>query len=301
MSAKRKRSSRAGARASGRIAFQGQPGAYSDLACRNAFPGRETLPCPGFEDAFDAVRTGRADLAMIPIENSVAGRVAEIHQLLPHAELHIIGEHFQRVEHHLLALPGASLKTIKTVQSHVQALDQCRNSTRKLKLKRVVAADTAGSAAEVSRTGDITRAAIASSLAGQIYGLKSLKKNIEDAQHNTTRFIVLSRKAIEPKRGDGPIITTFTFRVRNVPAALYKAMGGFATNGVNMTKLESYMVGGFFTATLFYADVEGHPDDKNVKHALDELAYFSHEVKILGVYNAHPYRRQHGAKSGGSD
>jgi prephenate dehydratase len=280
-------------RASGRIAFQGQPGAYSDLACRNAFPGMETLPCPGFEDAFEAVRTGRAKLAMIPIENSVAGRVAEIHQLLPHAELHIIGEHFQRVEHHLLAPRGATLKTLKTVQSHVQALDQCRKSIRKLKLRRVVGADTAGSAADVAETGDITRAAIASSLAGQIYGLKSLIKNIEDAAHNTTRFIVLSRKAVRARRS-GPVITTFVFRVRNVPAALYKALGGFASNGVNMTKLESYMVGGFFTATLFYADVEGHPDDRSLAHALDELRYFSREVKILGVYPAHPYRRQHG-------
>jgi prephenate dehydratase len=274
----------------GRIAFQGQPGAYSDLACRTAYPGWETMPCPGFEDAFAAVQRGRADLAMIPIENSVAGRVAEIHQLLPHAELHIIGEHFQRVEHHLLAPRGASLKTIKTVQSHVQALDQCRGTTRKLGLKRVVAADTAGSAAEVAKAGDITRAAIASSLAGKIYGLVSLKKNIEDAEHNTTRFVVLSRETVDPNPKNGPVVTTFVFRVRNVPAALYKAMGGFATNGVNMTKLESYMVGGRFEATLFYADVEGHPGDRSLELALEELKFFSREMKILGVYHAHPYR-----------
>ncbi len=280
--------------ATGRIAFQGQPGAYSDLACRTAFPRMETLPCPGFEDAFDAVRTGRAALAMIPIENSVAGRVAEPHQLLPHAELHIIGEHFQRVEHHLLAPPGASLKTLKTVQSHVQALDQCRAATRKLGLRRVVGADTAGSAAEIARAGDVSRAAIASELAGKIYGLKSLRKNIEDADHNTTRFIVLSRKTVDPDPRQGPVITSFVFRVRNVPAALYKAMGGFATNGVNMTKLESYMVGGRFEATLFYSDVEGHPKDRSVALALDELRFFSHEVKILGVYHAHPHRRPRG-------
>jgi prephenate dehydratase len=273
-----------------KIAFQGQPGAYSDLACRTAYPGLETLPCPGFEDAFEAVRTHRAKLAMIPIENSVAGRVAEPHQLIPHAELHIIGEHFQRVEHHLLAVPGATLKTLKTVQSHVQALDQCRTSTKALGLRRVVGADTAGSAAEIAKAGDKTRAAIASELAGKIYGLKSLKKNIEDAEHNTTRFLVLSREAFDPDPKRGKVITSFVFRVRNVPAALYKAMGGFATNGVNMTKLESYMVGGRFEATLFYADVEGHPQDRHLALALEEMEFFSREVKILGVYHAHAHR-----------
>ncbi|MBI3708118.1 MAG: prephenate dehydratase [Proteobacteria bacterium] len=276
--------------AAGRIAFQGQSGANSDLACRRAYPALEPLPCAGFEDAFDAVRTGRARLAMIPIENSTAGRVAEPHQLLPHAELHIVGEHFQRVEHHLLAPPEATLKTIRTVQSQLQALDQCRDTIRKLGLKRVVGADTAGSAAEVARAGDVTRAAIASALAGEIYGLKSLKKNIEDHEHNTTRFIVLSRRAVDPDRRKGRVITTFVFRVRNVPAALYKALGGFATNGVNMTKLESYMLGGRFAATLFYADVEGHPRDRPLSRALDELRFFSHEVKVLGVYRAHPFR-----------
>jgi prephenate dehydratase len=287
---KRRHPARRSGASSGRIAFQGQPGAYSDLACRHAYPGWETVPCPGFEDAFSAVQRGRADLAMIPIENSVAGRVAEIHQLLPHAELHIIGEHFQRVEHHLLAPRGASLKTLKTVQSHVQALDQCRGTTRKLGLKRVVAADTAGSAAEVAKAGDITRAAIASELAGKIYGLVSLKRNVEDAEHNTTRFVILSRETIDPDPKDGLVVTTFVFRVRNVPAALYKAMGGFATNGVNMTKLESYMVGGRFEATLFYADVEGHPKDRSLQLALEELKFFSREMKILGTYHAHPYR-----------
>ncbi|HTP84324.1 MAG TPA: prephenate dehydratase [Alphaproteobacteria bacterium] len=287
--------------ASGRIAFQGQPGAYSDLACRSAFPGWETVPCAGFEDAFTAVQRGKAELAMIPIENSVAGRVAEIHQLLPHAELHIVGEHFQRVEHHLLAPRGATLKTLKTVQSHVQALDQCRAATKRLGLKRVIGADTAGSAAEVAHAGDVTRAAIASSLAGKIYGLKSLEKNIEDAEHNTTRFVVLSRHAVDPDPKDGPVVTTFVFRVRNVPAALYKAMGGFATNGVNMTKLESYMVGGRFEATLFYSDVEGHPKDRPLALALEELRFFSREVKILGVYHANPFRRQRRQDAGGDD
>jgi prephenate dehydratase len=275
-----------------RIAFQGQPGAYSDLACRNAYPGMETMPCASFEDAFAAVKDGRARLAMIPIENSVAGRVADVHHLMPHSGLKIIAEHFQRVNHHLLAPKGASLKTIKTVHSHVHALDQCRNVTRKLGLKRVVAPDTAGAAAEVARTGDVTRAAIASALAGEIYGLKSLKKNIEDAEHNTTRFVVLSRRGFDPNPKKGAVMTTFVFRVRNVPAALYKAMGGFATNGVNMTKLESYLVGGFFDAAQFYADVEGHPKDPPLARALEELRFFSHEVKILGTYYKHAFRRR---------
>ncbi len=273
-----------------RIAFQGVPGAYSHLACKAARPAFEPLPCPSFEDAFEAVRRGRAALAMIPIENSVAGRVAEIHHLIPEAGLHIVGEHFQRVNHHLLAPRGATLATIRTVQSHVQALDQCRETMKKLGLKRVVGADTAGSAAEIARAGDPTRAAIASSLAGEIYGLKSLRKDLEDADHNTTRFVILSKKSqiADPRKGDA--VTTFVFRVKNRPAALYKAMGGFATNGVNMTKMESYMMGGSFTATQFYADVEGHPADRPLDLALEELAFFSDMVKIIGVYPAHPYR-----------
>ena len=273
-----------------KIAFQGQPGAYSDLACRTAYPGWETVPCAGFEDAFAAVINRRADLGMIPIENSVAGRVADVHHLMPHSSLHIVGEHFQRVEHHLLAPRGATLKTLKTVQSHVHALDQCRAATRRLGLKRVVGADTAGSAAEIAKAGDVTRAAIASELAGKIYGLKSLARNIEDAEHNTTRFVVLSRHAVDPDPKRGKVITSFVLRVRNVPAALYKAMGGFATNGVNMTKLESYMVGGEFEATVFYADVDGHPEDRPLALALQELRFFSREMRILGVYHAHKHR-----------
>jgi len=273
-----------------RVAFQGVPGAYSHLACKAARPNFEPLPCPSFEDAFDAVRRGRAELAMIPIENSVAGRVAEIHHLIPEAGLHIVGEHFQRVNHHLLAPRGATLKTIRTVQSHVQALDQCRETMKKLGLKRVVGADTAGSAAEIARAGDPTRAAIASSLAGEIYGLKSLRKDLEDADHNTTRFVILSKKPTIADPRKGSAVTTFVFRVKNRPAALYKAMGGFATNGVNMTKLESYMMGGRFTATQFYADVEGHPAERALGLALEELSFFSDMVKIIGIYPAHPYR-----------
>jgi len=282
------------------IAFQGEPGAYSDLACRRVFPAMTTLPCPGFEDAFAAVRDGAARLAMIPIENSVAGRVADIHHLMPDSGLYIIGEHFERVNHHLLALPGASLDTIRAVRSHVQALSQCRNFIRSRGLQPIVRADTAGSAAEIKELGNPTIAAIASELAGEIYGLVSLAQNIEDAEHNTTRFMIMSREPNWPPRG-GPTVTTFVFNVRNVPAALYKAMGGFATNGVNMTKLESYMVGGRFSATQFYADVEAHPDDRPLKLALEELEFFSTEVKILGVYPAHPARIAARAEERGED
>jgi prephenate dehydratase len=271
------------------IAFQGAPGAYSDLACRRVFPAMTTLPCAAFEDAFAAVREERALLAMMPIENSVAGRVADIHHLMPDSGLFIIGEHYERVNHHLLALPGATLDKIRTVRSHVHALSQCRNFIREKGLRPVVRADTAGSAAEIKELGDPTIAAIASELAGEIYGLVSLEQNIEDAEHNTTRFLAMSREAEWPPLG-APAVTTFVFNVRNVPAALYKALGGFATNGVNMTKLESYMVGGRFAATQFYADVEAHPESRPLMLALEELAFFSHEVKILGVYPAHPLR-----------
>ena len=242
-----------------------------------------------FEDMFAAVSGDQADLAMVPIENSVAGRVADIHHLMPDSGLYIIGEHFERVNHHLLALPGATLDRIRAVRSHIQALSQCRNFLRSHGLTPVVRADTAGSAAEIKELGDPGIAAIASELAGEIYGLVSLAQNIEDADHNTTRFVIMSREPIRPPRG-APTVTSFVFNVRNVPAALYKALGGFATNGVNMTKLESYMVGGQFTATQFYADVEAHPDDRPLKLALEELAFFSTEVKILGVYPAHPLR-----------
>jgi prephenate dehydratase len=273
------------------IAFQGALGAYSDLACRRVFPDMTTLPCAGFEDAMAAVREGRAALAMLPVENSVAGRVADIHHLLPDSGLHIIGEHFARVEHHLLAVPGATIAGLRTVRSHVHALSQCRNLIRELGVTPIVAADTAGAASEVAARQDPTVAAIASELAGQIYGLVSLRQNIEDAAHNTTRFLVMSPEAQRPENDGTLTVTSFVFRVRNVPAALYKAMGGFATNGINMTKLESYMLGGTFTATQFYADVEGHPDDRKLRLALEELRFFSREVRILGVYPGHAFRR----------
>jgi prephenate dehydratase len=273
-----------------RIAFQGEPGANSHLACREAYPDYEPMPCATFEDAFTAVTNGDAALAMIPIENSVAGRVADIHYLMPRASLHIIAEWFLPVKHQLMAPKGATLDSIKTVESHVHALGQCRNIIRKLKIKPIVAADTAGSAREVAERGDKSCAAIATRLAAEIYGLDILAEDVEDESHNTTRFIVLAREPQWAEPGNGPVVTTFIFRVRNIPAALYKAMGGFATNGVNMTKLESYMIEGNFFATMFYADIEGHPDDHNVTLALKELEYFSKETKILGVYPAHPYR-----------
>lgn len=273
-----------------KIIFQGERGANSDLACREAYPDYEPVPAATFEDCFTALESGDVDLGMIPIENSVAGRVADIHHLMPTAKLHIIGEWFLPIRNQLMAPKGATLATIKSVQSHVMALGQCRNVIRELKLKPVVAADTAGSAREISEANDPTRAAIASRLAAEIYGLDILKENVEDESNSTTRFVVLSPEKKWAKPGNGKVITTFVFRVRNLPAALYKAMGGFATNGVNMTKLESYMVGGNFFATQFYADVEGHPDDTALVHALEELAFFSKELRVLGVYPAHPYR-----------
>jgi prephenate dehydratase len=272
-----------------RIVFQGQPGAYSHLACRQACPEYTPMPAEAFEDAFAAVRDGSAGRAMIPIENSVAGRVADIHHLMPHCGLHIIGEHFQRVNHHLLALPGARLDQIKVVHSHIHALHQCRQLIRKLGVMPKVHADTAGAAEEVAGAGSRNQAAIASRLAAEIYGLEILLSDIEDATHNTTRFVILAREAQEPPPDQGPVITSFLFQVRNVPAALYKALGGFATNGVNMIKLESY-VDSEFNQAQFYAEIMGHPAQRAVENALEELAFFSHEVERLGVYPAHPFR-----------
>jgi prephenate dehydratase len=274
------------------IAFQGAPGAYSDLACRSAYPGMATLPCATFEDTIAAVREGRARLAMLPCENSVAGRVPDIHRLLPESGLHVVAEHFQRIEHCLLAPRGARLATIRRAHSHAVALGQVRQVLKELKLTPVVQADTAGSAELVARLNSPEDAAIASELAAEIYGLAILRRNVEDAAHNATRFYVMARDGRIPPPDAPRVMTTFVFRVRNVPAALYKALGGFATNGVNMTKLESYMVGGAFTATQFLCDVEGHPEQGPLRRALEELQFFSREARILGVYPAHPYRSQ---------
>jgi len=277
--------------AANRIAFQGYPGAYSNLACKGAFPNMTPLPCPSFEEAFAAVREGKAQLAMIPIDNSIAGRVADIHHILPHSGLHIIGEHFQRVEHCLLAVKGATPDSLKEAHSHVHALGQCRKALKSLRLKAVVHADTAGAAQDVAAWGDPTKAAISSSLAAEIYGLKILKRNIEDAEHNTTRFLVMSKTPKRPKQSDGPCITSFVFRVRSVPAALYKALGGFATNKVNITKLESYIIDPFFTVAQFYVDVDGHMDDEAMRFAFEELGFFTTDLKVLGVYPASTFRR----------
>jgi prephenate dehydratase len=274
------------------IAYQGEPGANSHIACVENFSDHATLPCATFEDAFAALQDGSADLAMIPIENSIAGRVADIHNLLPSSGLHIIGETFLPIHFQLLALPGARLDGLRSVHSHVHALGQCRKIIRRYALKPVVASDTAGSAREVAEARDPTRASLATRLAGDIHGLQILAEDVEDEAHNTTRFVVLAKSAQWAPAVSGAAVTTFVFRVRNVPASLYKALGGFATNGVNMTKLESYMVEGEFSATQFLADVDGHPDDPPLARALEELEFFSREVRILGVYPAHPFRRE---------
>ncbi|MGR3271425.1 prephenate dehydratase [Thalassococcus profundi] len=272
------------------IAFQGELGAYSHQACREARPDFDALPCRTFEDAIDAVRNAEADLAMLPVENSTYGRVADIHSLLPQSGLHIVDEAFVRVHINLLALPGATLPQITEAMSHTVLLGQCRKFLTEHGIQRITGADTAGSAKAVAEAGNPARAALASELAGDIYGLEVLARHIEDEGNNTTRFLIMSRQADMARRGDHGMITSFVFQVRNIPAALYKAMGGFATNGVNMTKLESYMVGGSFTATQFYADIEGHPEDPPVKLALDELGYFTDMLEILGTYPRDPRR-----------
>ncbi|MEM9221624.1 MAG: prephenate dehydratase [Pseudomonadota bacterium] len=273
------------------IVFQGEPGANSHIAVREVFGSANAVPMPTFEDCFAAVEQRTAHYAMIPIENSVAGRVADIHALLPSAKVSFVGEHFLPVHHQLMALPGVAVEDLRTVHSHVQALGQCRRNLRSMGLSPVVAADTAGAAREVAAAADRTRGAIASRLAAEIYGLEVLANDIEDESHNTTRFVIV---AAEPE-AVSPAVRTMTsllFRVRNVPASLYKAMGGFATNGVNMVKLESYQLGGRFYATMFYADIEGHPEHENVARALEELRFHSAELRILGTYKAAPGREQ---------
>jgi prephenate dehydratase len=277
------------------ISFQGLPGAYSDLACRNAYPAMQTLPCLSFEAAIDAVRDGTAALGMLPCENSLAGRVSDIHHLLPDSGLFIIGEAFQRVEHCLLGVRGATIAGLKRAHSHSVALGQVRRILADLRLQPVVEADTAGSAKLVAEWGRKDEAAIASSLAAEIYGLEILRGNVEDAAHNTTRFYVVAPNPAEFDPATPDLMTTFVFRVRNVPAALYKALGGFATNGVNMTKLESYMINGEFTATQFLCDVDGHPEQPALRRALEELSFFSSEMRILGVYPMADFRLAQGA------
>ena len=274
-----------------RIAFQGEPGAYSHQACAETRPEYEALACRTFEDVIEAVRSGDAELAMLPVENTTYGRVADIHRLLPASGLHIVDEAFVRVHINLLGVPGASVDDIETAYSHIVLLPQCARFLGKKGIRGAASADNARAARDVAEAGDKSHAALASELAAEVYGLDILARHIEDNDHNTTRFLVMSATPDFSRRGETAIITTFVFRVRNIPAALYKAMGGFATNGVNMTKLESYMVDGSFSATQFYADIEGHPDDRNVQLALEELDYFTSEVTILGVYPSDPKRQ----------
>ena len=275
----------------GKISFQGEFGANSDTACREMFPNMEPLPCETFFDAFAALSDGAADLAMIPIDNSLAGRVADIHHLLPESNLHIIGEYFLPIHFQLMVLPGVKMEDITHVYSHIHGLGQCRNIIRNNGWKALVSADTAGAAKFIAQEGDRKGAALAPVLAASLYKLDIVAENVEDAEHNTTRFVVLAREPKTIPMSDEHIVTSFIFRVRNVPAALYKAMG-FATNGVNMTKLESYQLDGKFTATQFYAEIDGHPDEKNVKFAMEDLAFFSDEIRVLGTYHASPFRKK---------
>jgi prephenate dehydratase len=278
-----------------RIAYQGEPGANSHIVCAQHYPDAEALPCASFEDVFAAVDSGDADLALIPIDNSVAGRVADIHHFLPGSGLHIIAEHFLRIRFHLMGVPGTTLDSIRTVHSHVHALGQCRKIIREHGWTPLISGDTAGAAREIAEANDITQGSISPPLAADIYRLEVLARDIEDEEHNTTRFVLLSPDYVQAPPGNGPVVTSFIFNVRNLPAALYKALGGFATNGVNMTKLESYMVNGEFTATQFLAEVDGHPDDIGLSRALEELRFFTTDVKVLGVYPADPFRATVGA------
>lgn len=272
------------------IAFQGAPGAFSDMACRSVFPGVQTLPCDTFEEAFQAVADKKADLAMIPVDNTIAGRVADVHHLMPGGELFIIGEYFLPVRHALMGLKDAKKDDLKVVYSHIHAIPQCRKKLKSMGIEARVHADTAGAAREVAARGDKSVGAIASELAAETYGLQIFEKDMQDADHNTTRFVILSPEPMDEEPEDGvAYITSFIFRVRNLPAALYKAMGGFATNGVNMVKLESY-VDARFQVAQFYADVVGHPEQKSLQLAMEELGFFASEVKFLGTYRAHPYR-----------
>ncbi|HWA03064.1 MAG TPA: prephenate dehydratase, partial [Rhizomicrobium sp.] len=277
-----------------RIAFQGEPGAFGNQAAREAVPHAQAIPKPTFEDAVEAVRSGETDLAIIPVENALHGRIADIHHLLPEAGLYIVGEHFLPIRLQLLGPKGAKLSDVKTVFSQGPALGQCRKLIREMKLKAQEWHDTAGSARHVAELNDPTSAAVASKMAGEIYGLDILKADVEDEKHNTTRFLIMAREPDDAPHDGTPVVTSFVFRVKNVPAALYKALGGFATNGVNMTKLESYQLGGSFNATQFYADIDGHPEDRLVRLALEELRFFTSKLTILGVYPAHAYRKEVG-------
>lgn len=274
------------------ISFQGIKGSYHEQACHEAYPNAEALPCHSFAECFESVQTGRADMTLIAIDNTIAGRVADVHRLIPESSLYIVGEHFLPIRHCLLGIPGTKLEDITSVHSHVHALPQCHNFIKKHHLESVVEADTAGAAAMIAEVKNPARAAIASELAAGIYGLEVIKHSIQDSEKNVTRFIIMAKEPQTPQINEQKIITTLVFEVRNIPAALYKALGGFATNGVNMTKLESYIVDEKFTAARFYCDVEGHPDESSMKQTLEELGFFAKHVHILGTYPAHPFRNE---------
>lgn len=274
------------------IAFQGSHGAYSDMSCRTVFPDLETVPCHSFPDAFQALIDGEVDLAMIPVDNTLAGRVADVHRLIPDNNVFIIGEHFQPIHHCLLGVKGSKIEDLKYVHSHIHALPQCRQLIKELDLKQRVHADTAGAAEEIASKGDPQHGAIASALAAEIYGLEILRENVQDAHHNTTRFLILSIEPnIPPYDENVPTITSLLFKVRNIPAALYKSLGGFATNGLSLSKLESY-VDENFQAAQFYCDVEGHPESEAFKLALEELGFYAEDVTLVGAYPAHEFRRK---------
>ena len=273
-----------------KIAYQGVPGAYSYIAAQTVYPGQEYLSCLSFEQAMNAVQSGEADFAMIPVENSNAGRVADVHFLLPQTGLSIVGEFFLRIEHQLLGLPGAELAAIKTASSHPQALAQCSDFLKKHNIRPVQRIDTALSCQDILNNRDQSQAAIASKAAAEIYGLKVLAPNIENASNNTTRFLIMSRQTAVPEDDGSTFITSFIFKAKNIPASLYKALGGFATNGINITKLESYLLDGKFVSAQFYVEIEAHPAQQAYKNAFEELAFFSQEVNVLGTYLANPYR-----------
>lgn len=273
------------------VAYQGHPGAYSHLACRHVYPDSPTHSRETFVDAMIAAEQGDVDLAMIPLENSTAGRVEEIYRLIPRMSLHIVGEHFEPVNHCLLVKPGTRLEQLRTIASHPQALAQCAQTLRHLGVDTEATLDTAGAALAVSQSDDPSLGAIASEFAGETYGLEVLRENMEDEPGNTTRFIILSRTELMPPLDPGiAYITSVLFRVRNIPAALYKALGGFATNGINLVKLESYMPGGKMAASQFHADIEGHVQERGLQLALDELSFFAADIRVLGTYPAHPFR-----------
>ena len=274
------------------FAFQGVSGAYSEQAGKNVFPDANSVPCATFEEMFACVRDGKADIALVPIENSQAGRVADTQRLIPDSDLNIIGEYFLEVRHNLLAIPGTKINDIKRIHSHEQGIAQCRNKIIKLNKEMVIAADTAGSAKKISELNKKEDAAIASALAAEIYNLDILEENFQDAEYNVTRFLIMSKNKSSIESNESDLLTTLVFVVRSIPASLYKCLGGFASNGINITKLESYIHPQGFDVAQFYIDFEGHPDDKSVKLAFEEMKFFCKEFKVLGVYKKSKFRKK---------